>query len=205
MAEDITKQQIKDIYCAVAYSISCDECKDKSDIEQIAIFCRYVNSAGPKEKIIELTPLKDQTRGEDICEAVLECLRAKGINTTHLVSVATNEAPSRTSAQKGFVALQQKSLGRKMLTFHCILHQEVVASQNNNTVKIESQIHSQLLKLKKNNFIPAGVYKAIQPTGSQRSRMYGLPKIHKKDVLYLHLVHDCFGPTSTCKMAHFSP
>lgn len=94
MAEDVTKQQIKDINSAVAYSIACDESKDKGDIEQIALFCRYVNSAGPQEELIELIPLKGQTRGEDICEAVLNCLRAKEINTTHLVSVATDGAPS---------------------------------------------------------------------------------------------------------------
>ena len=99
MAEDITRQQIKDINSAVAYSIACDESKDKGDIEQIALFCRYVNSAGPQEEMIELIPLKGQTRGEDVCEAVLNCLRAKGINTTHLVSVATDGAQSDRSAQ----------------------------------------------------------------------------------------------------------
>ncbi|KAJ4939175.1 hypothetical protein JOQ06_028635 [Pogonophryne albipinna] len=129
MAEDITRQQIKDINSAVAYSIACDESKDIGDIEQIALFCRYVNSAGPQEVIIELIPLKGQTRGEDICEAVLNCLRAKGINTTHLVSVATDGPPSMTGAQKGFVALLQKSLDRKLLTFHCILHQEALCAQ----------------------------------------------------------------------------
>ncbi|XP_076805287.1 general transcription factor II-I repeat domain-containing protein 2B-like [Clavelina lepadiformis] len=129
MAEDISKQQIKDINSAVAYSIACDESKDKSDIEQIALFCRYVSSAGPQEELIELIPLKSQTRGEDICEAVLECLRKKGINTSHLVSVATDGAPSMTGANKGFVALLQKSLGRKLLTFHCILHQEALCAK----------------------------------------------------------------------------
>ena len=129
MAQDITKQQIKDINSAVAYSIACDESKDKSDIEQIALFCRYANSAGPKEELIELIPLKGQTRGEDICGAVLECLRTKGINTNHLVSVATDGAPSITGAHKGFVVLLQKSLDRQLLTFHCILHQEALCAQ----------------------------------------------------------------------------
>ncbi|XP_059819303.1 general transcription factor II-I repeat domain-containing protein 2-like [Hypanus sabinus] len=130
MAEDITSQQIEDINSAVAYSIACDESKDKGDIEQIALFCRYVNSAGPQEELIELIPLKEQTRGEDICEAVLNCLRAKGIKTTHLVSVATGvRAPNMTGTHKGFVALLQKSLDRKLLTFHCILHQEALCAQ----------------------------------------------------------------------------
>lgn len=129
MAEDISTQQIKDINSAVAYSIACDESKDISDIEQIALFCRYVNSAGPQEEMIELIPLKGQTRGEDICEAVLDCLRVKEINTTHLVSVATDGAPNMTGVQKGFAALLQKSLDRKLLTFHCILHQEALCAQ----------------------------------------------------------------------------
>ncbi|XP_030635273.1 serine/threonine-protein kinase Nek6-like [Chanos chanos] len=40
MAENITRQQIKDINSALAYSIAY-ESKDKGDIEQIALFCRY--------------------------------------------------------------------------------------------------------------------------------------------------------------------
>lgn len=129
MAENVTKQQINDINSATAYSIACDESKDKSDIEQIELFCRYVNSAGPQEELIELIPLKCQTRGEDICEAVLNCLRAKEIKTTHLVSVATDGAPSMTGGHKGFVAMLQKSLDRKLLAFHCILHQEALCVQ----------------------------------------------------------------------------
>lgn len=61
MAENITKQQTKDINSAAAYSIACDASKDKSDIEQIALFCRYMNSDGPQEEVVELIPLKGQT------------------------------------------------------------------------------------------------------------------------------------------------
>ena len=39
-----------------------------------------------------------------------------------------------------------------------------------------------LLQLKKECLISKQVYEAIRPAGSQRPRMYGLPKIHKKDV-----------------------
>ncbi len=88
-----------------------------------------MNSDGQQEEVIELIPLKCQTRGQDICEAVLNCLKAKEINTTHLVSVETNGAPSMRGAQKGFVTLLQKSLGRNLLTFHCILHQVALCAQ----------------------------------------------------------------------------
>ena len=39
-----------------------------------------------------------------------------------------------------------------------------------------------LLQLKKECLISKQVYEPIRPAGSQRPRMYGLPKIHKKDV-----------------------
>ena len=45
------------------------------------------------------------------------------------MSVATDGAPSMTGVQKCFVALLQKSLDRKLLTFHCILHQDPLCAQ----------------------------------------------------------------------------
>ena len=79
--------------------------------------------------MVELIPLKFQTRGDNVCKAVFECLRAKDIKTTHLVSVATDGALSMTGAHRGFVALLQNSLNRKLLSFHCILHQEALCAQ----------------------------------------------------------------------------
>ena len=43
--------------------------------------------------------------------------------------MATDGALSVTEAQKGFVTSLQKSLDRKLLTFHCILHQEDLCAQ----------------------------------------------------------------------------
>lgn len=129
MAGNITDQQIKDINSAPAYSIACDESCDVIDIEQTALLCRYVNSDGPQEEMIQLIPLKGQTRGEDICEAVLKCLNDNGINTNHLISVATDGAPSMRGSKRGFVTLLQKALDRNLLAFHCILHQEALCAQ----------------------------------------------------------------------------
>ena len=51
-----------------------------------------------------------------------------------------------------------------------------------NTAKIEAHIQRRLLQLKKEGLLPSNIYSRIRPTGSQRPRMYGLPKIHKQDV-----------------------
>ena len=57
-----------------------------------------------------------------------------------------------------------------------------LVTNKDNTAKNESWIQRRLLQLRKESLIFKQVYEAIRPTGFQRPRMYGLPKIHKKDV-----------------------
>ena len=69
-----------------------------------------------------------------------------------------------------------------------ILHDETKfervgpASTCDNTAAIESRLQKRLLELFKAKLIPEEVYRFIRPTGSQRPRMYGLPKTHKPEV-----------------------
>ena len=56
------------------------------------------------------------------------------------------------------------------------------SSEFDNTAKIEAHIQRRLLQLKKEGLLLSNIYSRSLPTGSQRPRMYGLPKIHKQDV-----------------------
>lgn len=71
MAANISSKQIDDVNAAQASSIACDESSDVNDVEEVALLCRYPNANGPQEELIELIPLKGQTRGQDICDAVV--------------------------------------------------------------------------------------------------------------------------------------
>ena len=53
-------------------------------------------------------------------------------------------------------------------------------SSNDNTAIVESRLQKRLLDLVKADHMPKWIYDAIRPTGSQRPRMYGLPKTHKE-------------------------
>ena len=55
-------------------------------------------------------------------------------------------------------------------------------NENDNTARIEGSIQRRLLAWTKENMLAKSVYEHIRPSGSQRPRMYGLPKTHKKDV-----------------------
>ena len=54
-------------------------------------------------------------------------------------------------------------------------------SSNDNTASIKSRLQKRLLHLIKTDLMPKWIYYAIRPTGSQRPRIYGLPKTHKED------------------------
>ena len=53
-------------------------------------------------------------------------------------------------------------------------------SSNDNTASIESRLKKQLLGVIKADLMPKWIYDAIRSTGSQRPRMYDLPKTHKE-------------------------
>ena len=56
------------------------------------------------------------------------------------------------------------------------------SSEFDSTANIEAHIRRRLLQPKKEGLLPSKIYSRIRPIGSQRPRMYGLPKNHKQDV-----------------------
>ena len=109
-----------------------------------------------------------------------ECIHA-------IKSLRSNESILITKPDKGsgVVILDKSDYVSKM---NCILQEKSKfenlgpTNEFDNTAKTEGKIQKRLLQLKKDDLLPAKIYNSIRPIGSQRPRMYGLPKIHKKDV-----------------------
>ena len=53
---------------------------------------------------------------------------------------------------------------------------------HDNTAKNEQKLQKRLLDLVHQNILARDVYDRVRPTGSQRPRMYGLPKTHKENI-----------------------
>ena len=53
---------------------------------------------------------------------------------------------------------------------------------HDDTAKTEKDFHKYLLDMKNQGLISDDIIKLIRPVGSRRSRMYGLPKVHKENV-----------------------
>ena len=54
--------------------------------------------------------------------------------------------------------------------------------QHDNTAKTEQKLQKRLLDLVNQKILTRDIYDRIRPTGSQRPRMYGLPKMHREDM-----------------------
>ena len=117
MCSNITTQLIEDLKLVSALSIAVDESCDINDTAQVSLFVRFISHSGPKEELLGLLPLKGQTRGEDIANAVKECMDKHHIPLDKIVSIATDGAKSMTGVRKGFVAILREKINYEILVY----------------------------------------------------------------------------------------
>ncbi|GBM81164.1 General transcription factor II-I repeat domain-containing protein 2A [Araneus ventricosus] len=96
-----------------------------------------MSSQGPKEELLGLLTLSGQTRGEDIANAVQKCLEDNGIDIIKIVSIETDGARSMTGIHRGVTSILHKKINHEILTFHCIIHKEVLSAQTFPTEIVE--------------------------------------------------------------------
>ena len=107
-----------------------------------------------------------------------ECFRA--INSLRKNDDIINTKPDKGS---GVVLLKKSDYVDKMnktLDDQSKFKRLGPVSSSDNTASIESRLQKRLLDLVKADFMWKWIHDAIRPTGSQRPRMYGLPKTHKE-------------------------
>ncbi|GFW80497.1 uncharacterized protein TNCV_2415991 [Trichonephila clavipes] len=98
MCSNITTQHIEGLKLVSALSIEVDESCDINDTAQVSLFVRFMSHSDPKG-LLGLLPLKGQTRGEDIANAVIECMGKHHIFLDKIVSISTNGAKSMTGQE----------------------------------------------------------------------------------------------------------
>ena len=129
MADNVSHQQSTDIASCDLLSICLDESTDVTGSARLAIFGHYLVGNTIKEELMSLVPLETTTRGIDVCNAVVKELAERKFDLSKIVSVSTDGACSTTGKENAFINLFTPQVGHSLLSFHCIIHQQVLCAK----------------------------------------------------------------------------
>ena len=138
MSGNVKEQLYNDISRCSCFSLQCDESTDISDTAQLLVFIRMVfEDFTSKEELLGMISLKERTRGIDIFEAFKNLLNDLKVPLFKLVSITTDGAAAMIGRINGFIALcQNEDEFPAFLSYHCIIHQQVLASKRLNTKEV---------------------------------------------------------------------
>lgn len=133
LSHDVS-EQLKDlVHACTFFSLALDESADICDVAQLSIFIRGIDdNFSVFEELIGLESLHGKTRGSDIFDKVKSCLENLQLDSSKLIGVCTDGAPSMIGKAAGTTTLLENFLGRPLLKYHCIIHQESLCGKTLN-------------------------------------------------------------------------
>ena len=102
------------------YSIMADECTDVTTIEELSIFCRWIEDGVPVEHFIEIVPMK-KADAESIHSALVECLKGKSIQLSRIIGMGFDGASTFSGSRTG-VQTRLKKQSPHAIFVHCHCH-----------------------------------------------------------------------------------
>ncbi|XP_076069689.1 general transcription factor II-I repeat domain-containing protein 2-like [Oratosquilla oratoria] len=114
----------------VAFSLALDESTDTKDMAQLAVFiCSVTADLQVCEEFLQLVPLRGTTTGQDICNAVLQCVDQHSLDLSCFMCVTTDGAPTMVGEKKGAASLlvrhcEAAGYAQPINMMHCTIHQE---------------------------------------------------------------------------------
>ena len=98
-----------------------DKCTDVSTVEELSLFCQWIENGEPTEHFIDLLPMK-RTDAESIYSALVECLKSKNIQLSNLIGMGFDGAATF-SGEKSGIQARMKKHSPHVLFVHCHCHQ----------------------------------------------------------------------------------
>ena len=117
----VEESLLKHLHQAPFYSIMADECTDVSTVEELSLFCRWIENGEPTEHFTDLLPMK-KTDAESIYSVLVEWLKSKNIQLINHIVMGFNGAATF-SGKKSGVQARMKKHSPHALFVHCHCHQ----------------------------------------------------------------------------------
>ncbi|XP_050715475.1 general transcription factor II-I repeat domain-containing protein 2-like [Eriocheir sinensis] len=131
----------------VAFSLALDASTDTKDTAQLAVFIRGVTAHDLQvcEEFLQLVPLRGTNIGQDIFDAVLQCVEQHSQDLSRLVCVMTEGARAMIGEKKGAASLlvrhcEAAGHTQPIHKVHCIIHQDALCAKSANLVDVMSVV-----------------------------------------------------------------
>ena len=116
------EEKIVEILRKTKFSLQTDESTIHSQAILLVYF-RFIYNNNVREEMLFINSLHETTRGEDICDHIMQYFNDKGIPLTNLIYIASDGAKATTGKVKGFVS-GIKAVAPHISHVHCIVHRQ---------------------------------------------------------------------------------
>ena len=89
------------------FSLMADECVDVANIEELSVYCRWVENGVPVEHFMEILPLK-KTNAQSIYSVLLDWLKKKDLQCNKLIGMGFDGAATFAGKKSGVQACLKK-------------------------------------------------------------------------------------------------
>ena len=121
------EDKIVEILRKTRFSLQTDESTIHSQAI-LLVYVRFIYNNDVREEILFINSLPETTRGEDICDHIMQYFNDKGIPLTNLIYIASDGAKAMTGKVKGFVS-RMKVVAPHISHVHCIVHRQHLAAK----------------------------------------------------------------------------
>ncbi|XP_045470679.1 zinc finger BED domain-containing protein 5-like [Harmonia axyridis] len=129
MSNDIEEQLVSRIKISPFFALQCDESTDISNCCQLLIFVRVLDDDNIiKEKLLISRELETTSKGIDVMNSISEYFEKHNLIWDKLVGLCTDGTPAMLGSRSGLATLIKKK-NPKIITTHCIIHRQVLASK----------------------------------------------------------------------------
>lgn len=162
MSQDIEEQLICLIKKSPYFALQCDESTDIANCCQLLIFVRFLNEDNTiKEELLLSQVLETTSKGTDVMQIISDYFEKHGLMWEKLAGFCTDGAPAMLGSRSGLATLV-KQKNSSILTTHCIIHRQALASKTlPKDLAFAMKVAIQLVNSVKNSALNTRVFKKL--------------------------------------------